>query len=133
MPGYLSEDDPKYASALPAEKRYTYMIAQAARREEVWGLWGEGGWVAFRDGEGRELAPVWPSEGLALDWKPGRTEGAVPRKMDIDYWMDRWMTSMMNTGRMVAVFPAAGDTGLVVTPSRLLYDMRAETELYEYR
>ncbi len=117
--------------SMPASKRYEYAVSESARRGEVWGLWGPEGWVWFRDREGRELYPLWPTRGSALEWDAGRQDGLVPKRMDLDYCLDRWVTAALNSGRMIAVFPVPGDPGMAVSPNRLFHDMKSEARYYE--
>lgn len=119
-------------SSMSASKRYKYMVSQAARLGEVWGLWGPDSWVWFKDGKGRELYPVWPKRECVLDWGVDTTAGFVPRRMDLDYCLERWVTAVMNSDRMVAVFPVSGDHGMVISAGRLFYDIKTESEYYEY-
>lgn len=118
--------------SLPAASRYDLLVKESARREAVWGLWAGNGWYTFTDGEGHELAPVWPGAEYAEAFGETVLTAHEPRRMSLDYWMDNWVTSIMNKNCLVSVFPAPGDTGRVVTPVHLLMDVRTEASAYSY-
>lgn len=118
--------------ALPDSARYSYLVREFARRDEVWALWDGESWVTITDDQGRELAPVWPDEKYALEFRQSGHLVCTPRKMSLDYWMDNWLTRIMNSNALVSVFPTPDDLGRVVSPVHIMMDVRAEASEYNY-
>lgn len=117
---------------LPDSARYSYLVKESARKDEVWTLWDGEGWFTFTDSQGRELAPVWPNEKCAQEFRLPAHTGCTPRKMSLDYWMDNWLTRIMNLNVLVSVFPTPDDLGRVVSPVHIMMDVRAEVSEYNY-
>lgn len=130
----LDKPDIERALSLTETARYESLLNESARKEEVWGLWSHDGWATYLDEEGREVTPVWPREEYAVAFMPkvAECEDVEPRKMSLDYWMDNWVTSIMNSHALVAVFPVEGRAAKVVSPVHILMDMRAALADYGY-
>lgn len=116
---------------MPAPERYVFFVTEAVACGNVWGLKGPGGFVAFRDEEGHECFPFWPTpefaEALAdADWADCRAE-----LLTLDVLMDRWLPGMDKDGRLVSVFPAPDGSAIVIDPLTLLRDLREERESAE--
>jgi hypothetical protein len=109
--------------ALSADERYACFIREAVERNGVWALQGPGGFVAFRDEEGHDCFPFWPSPESAAalandDWADCR-----PEPLALEVFMERWLKGMARDERLVSVFPAPDGTGIVVEPLELHADL----------
>ncbi|MBK1716808.1 DUF2750 domain-containing protein [Thiocystis violacea] len=107
----------------PADDRYAYFLTEANSRGQVWTLQGPGGFVAFRDEDGRDCFPFWPTPELAAavandDWSDCR-----PEPLELSIFMERWLKGMARDARLVSVFPAPDGTSIVVEPLELLQDL----------
>jgi hypothetical protein len=133
MPDERVVNDKEFAAviALPPPKRYTHFIKQVVDWEQIWSLRSADGWVLAGDDEGRELVPVWPHARYAAACAQEAWQGSKPEAITLAEWMEYWLPGMQRDGRLVAVFPAPSNTGIVVTPERLHADLSEESELYE--
>jgi hypothetical protein len=100
------------------------------RRAVFTELYGLNRWVLAGDDRGHELIPVWPYGAYAALCAVDAWEGCVPKPIELTGWMERWIPGMYRDGRLVAVFPAPGDRGVVVEPRRLAADLREELAGY---
>ncbi len=114
---------------LPGEERYTVFLEEAIRQGRVWTLKGDNGFIGFSDDAGRHCFPFWPDAACAGalatdDWADCR-----PEPLALDAFMSRWLTGMAKDGRLVAVFPAADGSGVVIDPEILLNDLKEERDM----
>lgn len=116
--------------ALPAAKRYEYWIKKVADQQKVWSLWRDG-WSLASDNEGREFVPVWPHPKYAELCATDQWTGYVPKVIDLEAWLERWILGIEKDNRWVAVFPTPSDRGIAVEPSKLGSDLREEMSRYE--
>jgi hypothetical protein len=117
--------------ALEDAKRYTYFIKKVADQQVLWSLRTEGGWVLAGDDQGHELVPVWPHEKFAALCAKDEWAGAVPKSIELDAWLERWIPGMERDGKRVAIFPTPGNRGVAIEPARLGADLREELLWYE--
>jgi len=115
---------------LDGTKRYSYLVKKIADEQIVWGLWQEGGWALASDDQGHELVPVWPHARFAALCTRDAWAGYVPKQIELEIWLDRWLPGMERDGRNVAVFPTPDDHGVAVEPKRLGSDLRKESANY---
>lgn len=111
--------------------RYGHFIKRVADHLEIWSLWEQDGWVLASDDQGHELVPVWPHAKYAECCAQGLWYSAVPRPIELDAWIDRWVPGIKRDRRLVAVFPTPSDKGVVVDPDRLAADLKERLADYE--
>ena len=109
--------------ALSADERYAYFIREAVARDGVWTLQGPGGFVAFRDEDGRDCFPFWPDPESAAAVANDDWDDCRPESLALEVFMERWLKGMARDERLVSVFPAADGTGIVVEPLELYADL----------
>jgi Protein of unknown function (DUF2750) len=126
----VNDEEFESVLALPANRRYDYLVKRAASHGELWGLRGEGGWVVSEDDEGNQHFPVWPHQRFAQALAEGLWEGEKPVSIDIDEWVDAWLPNLERDGMRVAVFQTPDDKGVGVSPERLKTDLEAELEQF---
>ena len=115
---------------LAGPRRYEYFVKRAASHGRLWGLRGEGGWVIAEDDEGDQHFPVWPHQRFAQALATGRWSDAAPMAIDIDAWVDEWLSDLARDGIRVAVFQTPSDEGVGVSPQRLKRDLETELEQF---
>jgi hypothetical protein len=116
---------------LDAPKRYEYLIKKVADQEIIWSLSKQDGWAIAADPARREAVPVWPHREFAQLCATASWSGYTPRAIELEAWMNRWISGMEKDNRLVAVFPTPNDKGVCVDPSRFDADIRQELENYE--
>jgi uncharacterized protein DUF2750 len=116
---------------LSSAKRYAYLVKHAADQGCLWSLRSESGWVLGSDGTGRELHPVWPHATYAAGAAVDLWSGSYPERIEIHEWLDEWVPSMLKAGRLVAVFPSAGDDDVAIEPDQFATDLQQELDKIE--
>jgi Protein of unknown function (DUF2750) len=115
---------------LPAPDRYELFVKRVVDWGAAWSLRTDGGWSLFEDSAGVEMTPVWPHQRFAETCaETQKNERAA--MITLDDWLDKWLPGLKADGRHVAVFPVPGGNGILVSPDRLLADLKAECERYE--
>ena len=115
---------------LDGAERYTYFVKKVADQEKLWSLWNDG-WVLASDDRGRELIPVWPHQKYAALCAEDLWGGSVPKIIELEAWMGRWIAGAKRDARLIAVFPTREDRGVEVEPERLSADLELELKNYE--
>jgi hypothetical protein len=112
-------------------ERYDYFIRKVADWEEVWSLKAEGGWAMVGSSDSDECIPFWPHPEYARVCAKDRWEEYSPEAISINVFMEKWLVGMSNDGINAAIFQLPQNKGVVVTPEKILSDLRAELEQYE--
>lgn len=113
---------------LPAEKRYEYFIKKVVDSEEVWGLFNNG-WATTQDDNGNILIPFWPKMEFAKYCAKDEWEDYAPEKIDLDEYIDEWLTGMEGDGNNPSIFWNNIDS-VMVEVDTLLKDLNTEFENY---
>jgi len=116
---------------LPAAERYAYFVKRCAEWEEVWGLRDDRGWVTAEDGEGRLLMPIWPHADYARACAENGWENAAPASIELDDWVEGWLSDLETSHHVVSVFPVPTGYGVAAEPDRLRRDLQRELALNE--
>lgn len=126
-------DDAEFESvlALPGPRRYEYFVKRAASHGQLWGLRSEDGWVVAEDDQGDQYLPVWPHQRFAEASATGGWNDAVPVAIDVDEWVQEWLSDLDRDGMRVAVFQTPADQGVGVSAERLKRDLEAELEQFD--
>ena len=112
----------------PAPIRYEYFIKKVVDFEEVWGLYNEG-WASAQDDKGNVLLPFYPNEKFAEAFAKKEWEGCRPKKIELEYFLEKWLPGMMSDGLKLSIFPTDIDSALVDV-DRLREDIEEELEKY---
>ena len=118
-------------TSLSAQERYDHFIGKVADWEELWTLKSSDGFVMFSDSSGRECIPVWPHPDYAADLAKGSWNDCVPEKLDLNYFLDKWIPGLIHDNRKVIVFPTAKNEGGLIDPDDLKEDLEKEVQQYE--
>ncbi|ALC91335.1 hypothetical protein AM500_17170 [Bacillus sp. FJAT-18017] len=114
--------------SLPAQKRYEYFIKKVADYEELWGLY-DGRWAISEDDKGNKLIPFWPKREFAELSSIKEWSHYQPKKIDLEYFLSKWIPGMKRDGLKVSVFWNNKDSVMMET-DRLLKDLEEELENY---
>ncbi|MBT2682843.1 DUF2750 domain-containing protein [Bacillus sp. ISL-37] len=112
----------------PAAIRYEYFIKKTADYEEVWGLYDEG-WATAQDDLGNTLLPFFPNEKFAETFAKKEWEGFSPKRIELDYFLEKWLPGMKSDGVKPSIFPTDTDSA-VIDVDTLIEDLEAELEKY---
>ena len=126
----VNEEEFRSVLGLPGNERYGYFIKRVASHGELWGLRGEGGWVVAEDDEAVPHFPVWPHPRFADACGAGPWAEERPAAIDIDEWVEAWLSNLERDGLRVAVFQTPEDQGVSVSASRLGRDLENELERF---
>jgi Protein of unknown function (DUF2750) len=122
----VNEQEFRSVLELPGNQRYGYFVKRAASHGELWGLRGEGGWVVAEDDEAVPHFPVWPHPRFAEACAAGPWAGERPAAIDIDEWVEAWLSNLERDRLRVAVFQTPEDQGVSVGASRMRRDLEDE-------
>lgn len=115
---------------LGATQRYTYFLKKVADWEKLWSLHDEDSWALSRDPLGKQAVPVWPHPDFALASATGLWDDYIPKPIDIELWIQKWIPGIQRDNRNVAVFPTLDDKGVVISAEQLLQDLKLELSKY---
>jgi Protein of unknown function (DUF2750) len=124
----LEEGEETELFALPAEDRAIQFFQLVADWEEAWGLKDAQGWVVDKE---RDALPLWPHAALAEICAGKRWPDAVPEPVPLDDLLIDLLPLLAADGLRVAVFPAPGDTGLLLTPVEAADRLERELQIAE--
>ncbi len=115
---------------MSADNRYQYFIQKVSDFEEVWSLRGKDGWLTVSDEIGMGL-PVWPELEFAQDSATGVWKEAVPERILLSDFIEKWLPGLINDNIFVSVFPIGKQKQIPVDPQKILKDWVFELEKYE--
>lgn len=75
--------------------------------------------------------PIWPHADYARACAMGSWEKAAPASIELDEWVEGWLSEFETRGHPVSVFPVPSDHGVAADPERIRFDLKAELALYE--
>ncbi|MGX2959776.1 DUF2750 domain-containing protein [Peribacillus sp. JNUCC 23] len=112
----------------PPNVRYEYFIKKVVDFEEVWGLYNDG-WATAQDEEGNTLIPFFPKEEFANNCAKNEWSGYTAEAIDLDVFMDKWLTGMNSDGIKPSIFPTDDNT-VLVNIDVIINDLETELENY---
>jgi hypothetical protein len=112
----------------PANIRYEYFIKKVVDYEEIWGLYNEG-WASAQDDKGNVLIPLYPNEQFAEAFAKYEWEGCRPKKIELEYFLEKWLPGMKSDGVKPSIFPTDTDSA-VMDVDTLREDIEEELEKY---
>ena len=108
--------------------RYEYFIKKVVDFEEVWGLYNNG-WATSQDEKGNSLIPFFPKSEFAEDCAKNEWSGYIAKPIELNNFIDKWLTGMDSDGIRPSIFPTDADTA-VVEIDVILRDLLTELEIY---
>lgn len=110
--------------AADGKHRYEYFIHRVCDTRQVWGLYQDG-WASLGDGSDK-LIPFWPHARFAERFATGGWERYVPREIELETFLARWIPGMQSEGIQAAIFPDAKGSAVIVRPADLEANLRHE-------
>ncbi|AEY00973.1 hypothetical protein GU3_06085 [Oceanimonas sp. GK1] len=115
----LTEQDKATVLALGDDERFNHFVNRVCEQEEIWILTDEHGCMMLTTDDDEDCIPVWPHADYAKDWAVGDWKDCTPEAISLNVWLKRWVPGMTDDELLVAVFPTADETGVVVEPYEL--------------
>ena len=106
------------------KRRYQYFIHRVCDTRKMWGLFSDG-WASLGDGE-KKLIPFWPHQIYAERFKSTDWSSYVPREIDLEVLLERWIPGMSAEGVGPAIFPNASGSAVIVSLADLEANLRHE-------
>lgn len=110
--------------AMNDEARLEHFVRTVTESDLVWGLYGDSWARAEPDGDAQVL-PFWPTAELAARCIAGAWESFAPRSIELDAFLEQWLTGMVEDGITAAISPTSSTPGAKVPAARLLEVLRA--------
>jgi hypothetical protein len=112
--------------ALDDAARVAHFVRLAIEAGAVWGLGLYGAtWARSPAATNREALPLWPTRELAARCVGGAWRSFMPRAIDRDALLEKWLPGMQEDGIVAVVTPTPNDPGVVVEPDALLQALTA--------
>ncbi|MCD5995955.1 DUF2750 domain-containing protein [Pseudomonas sp. CDFA 602] len=111
-------------------ERLEYFIRKVADFEELWGAYEEG-WLLLGDNSDKKFLPVWPEEDFAKNYIDENKAIALPKRIELGHFFEKWLPGMENDGTDILVFPIKGSQGVVLPPSVLNEKLKEEMQQYD--
>ena len=105
-----------------ADDDYAEFLSRALAAGALWTLRGEGGYVAFHDGEG-PCFPFWSSPEGALALATADWADCQPERVGLAELRGVWLPGMAKASRLLTLEPNAEGDGIVCDPGDLLADL----------
>lgn len=116
----LTPDEFVEISKLQPEERFDYALKVMVENSELWGLFGENGWLLLQ-AENDACVPIWPHESFAKAWEKDDFPDCKPKKIELDAWLSQWLPGMQKNGTLVLVFPLGEDEeGIMLEATEVL-------------
>jgi hypothetical protein len=80
------------------------------------------GWATAQDEAGKQLIPFFPKKEFAEFCTKNEWSGYKAKQIDLDYFINKWITGMKNDGMKPSIFPTE-DIIAVVNIDVFLYDL----------
>lgn len=112
-------------------KRLDYFIRKVTDCEVIWGSYGESGWLLLSDKNGRKIVPLWPEKEFVNEYNVTHQYEYFPKKMDLYYFLDKWINGLTKDKINIAIFPVMGKESIIITPLELKDLLEDELEQYE--
>ncbi|WP_445400326.1 DUF2750 domain-containing protein [Zobellella sp. An-6] len=115
----LSAADKAAAQTMQDDERFNHFVARVCEHQELWILTDEHGCMMLTSDDDEDCIPVWPHPDYARDWAVDDWSQCKPEAISLQVWLARWVPGMEEDELLVAVFPTADATGVVVDPYEL--------------
>lgn len=117
---FLTKDVIQDLSKMSQEQRFEYALEKMYETTNLWGLYGENGWVMLKADEDA-CFPIWPHEEFADAWKKADEPASEPKQISFEEWLSIWLPGMKNNNTLILVFPLAGEEeGIIIDAQEML-------------
>ena len=122
--------DAEQLAAMSPQEQYLYFVHTVAETGEIWGLFDEDreGWMMTRDGDERELLPVWPTVFWAEACRKDAWLNGTPLPMTVATFVRETLDELIDMNRGLSVFYLESEGGLDIAPEQLRKDLLTLTE-----
>ncbi|MFM2475884.1 DUF2750 domain-containing protein [Celerinatantimonas sp. MCCC 1A17872] len=101
-----------------SEVRYQLTLAAIRRNQTLWTLKDDQGCIMVSSDE-EQCLPIWPDEATATAWATEEHAHCEPLAIELDAFLERWVSGMSEDGYFVAVGPSLDAESLVEHPQDL--------------
>ena len=105
--------------AMDDDARLAHFVQAVAESGLVWGLYGDS-WARSEPEGDAQVLPFWPTAELAARCIAGAWESFAPRSIELDAFLEQWLTGMVEDGITAAITPTASTPGTKIPAARLL-------------
>jgi len=124
----LSAEQLVEVSKLSPEDRLDYCLAKLVEHKELYGLYGDNGWLLLQ-AENDACLPVWPHEEFAKGWVGQDFPDCQPKLIPLSDWVERWLPGMQQDGNLILVFPVGEEEeGIVLTSEEFVECLQEEQQ-----
>ncbi len=115
-------------SKLQPEERCDYALSRMIEYGQLWGLYGENGWLLLQADDDACL-PVFPHEEFAKAWEKDDFPDCEPKQIEFDAWLQQWLPGMEKNGTLVLVFPLSDDEeGIMLSAQEVTQYLQEEMD-----
>ncbi|AOR65409.1 DUF2750 domain-containing protein [Pectobacterium wasabiae] len=118
-------------NSLTSEDRLSYFVRKVADFEQVWGSYGNDGWLHLSTKDGKRIFPIWPEEEFSIDYNTKHQYELSPKEIDLYYFLDKWIPGLEKDGVDILIFPVDKKNGIIIIPSKLNELLQDELKQYE--
>lgn len=108
-------------SKMLPELRFEYALTQMIEKQNLWGLYGESGWVMLKADEDACI-PIWPHKEFAESWVKDEYPDCEPKLIDFVEWLDIWLPGLKNNKTLILVFPLGDDEEGIMLEAQEMID-----------
>ncbi|MBU3002633.1 DUF2750 domain-containing protein [Paraglaciecola arctica] len=108
-------------SKMLPELRFEYALTQMIEKQNLWGLYGESGWVMLKADEDACI-PIWPHKEFAESWVKDEYPDCEPKPIDFVEWLDIWLPGLKKNKTLILVFPLGDDEEGIMLEAQEMID-----------
>jgi hypothetical protein len=117
----ISTEDFLALSKMLPELRFEYALTKMIETQNLWGLYGESGWVMLKADEDACI-PIWPHKEFAEAWVQNEFPDCQPKQIDFVDWIDTWLPGMQKNNTLILVFPLGDDEEGIMLEAQEMID-----------
>ena len=112
-------------------KKYKYFINFICDTQEVWGLYNNGWALAGENNCDHILFPLWPAKEFAEMSASEEWASYQPRSINLEDLIEVLIPQLKEKGLSFSIFYTLENKGIVVSPTELENQVKAELEKYQ--
>ncbi len=103
-------------SKMLPEPRFEYAMEKMLETEELWGLFGQNGWLMVK-ADDDTCMPIWPYPEFAKAWMKDDYPDCEPKAIPLIEWRELWLPGMAKNNTLILVFPLGDDEEGIILES----------------
>lgn len=123
MSEQLNEQQIETILQYDAQQRYTYLVKEVSKKEEIWLLVDEHGCVMLNSDE-EDCVPVWPNQAFASAWATEEWAHCTALSISLETWHNRWTPGLEEDQLAIVVFPDKNSEGLIFFPDEFDFELQ---------